>query len=80
MSALPTSADVVIVGAGPAGPALAGVLASEGVSFVIVDRLAEGAVDYGRSCTANYCDSGTGGVIQLRKRNCRLEAMRRFVL
>jgi len=43
MSAPPNSTDVVIVGAGPAGLALAGVLVSEGVSFVIVDRLAEGA-------------------------------------
>jgi len=43
MSALPSSTDVVIVGAGPVGLALAGVLASEGISLVIVDRLAEGA-------------------------------------
>ncbi len=33
----------MIVGAGPTGLALAGVLATEGVSFVVVDRLAEGA-------------------------------------
>ncbi|MGH8479900.1 MAG: FAD-dependent monooxygenase, partial [Gammaproteobacteria bacterium] len=37
------TANIVIVGAGPTGLALAGVLATEGVSFVVVDRLAEGA-------------------------------------
>lgn len=46
MSALPPTADVadvVVVGAGPTGLALAGVLARERISFVLVDRLAEGA-------------------------------------
>ncbi|HEY3173716.1 MAG TPA: FAD-dependent monooxygenase [Thermoanaerobaculia bacterium] len=43
MSALPATTDVVIVGAGPTGLALAGVLARERVPFVLVDRLAEGA-------------------------------------
>jgi 2-polyprenyl-6-methoxyphenol hydroxylase-like FAD-dependent oxidoreductase len=43
MSALPKTTDVVIVGAGPTGLALGGTLAAEGVSFVLVDRLAEGA-------------------------------------
>ena len=43
MSTLPESADVVIVGAGPTGLALACVLAAERVSFVLLDRLAEGA-------------------------------------
>jgi 2-polyprenyl-6-methoxyphenol hydroxylase-like FAD-dependent oxidoreductase len=40
---LPQRADVVIVGAGPTGLALAVTLASAGVDFVVVDRLAEGA-------------------------------------
>ena len=43
MGTLPATADVVIVGAGPTGLALAAVLAMEGVSFVLIDRLAEGA-------------------------------------
>ncbi|MDQ3459447.1 MAG: FAD-dependent monooxygenase [Deinococcota bacterium] len=43
MGTLPATTDVVIVGAGPTGLALAAVLATEGVSFVLVDRLAEGA-------------------------------------
>jgi 2-polyprenyl-6-methoxyphenol hydroxylase-like FAD-dependent oxidoreductase len=43
MSALPATTDVVIVGAGPTGLALACVLAAEGLSFVLVDRLGEGA-------------------------------------
>jgi 2-polyprenyl-6-methoxyphenol hydroxylase-like FAD-dependent oxidoreductase len=43
MSTLPAATDVVIVGAGPTGLALGCILAAEGVSFVIVDRLAEGA-------------------------------------
>ncbi|MDL4770969.1 MULTISPECIES: FAD-dependent monooxygenase [Thermomonosporaceae] len=38
---LPTSADVLIVGAGPAGLALAAGLAARGVDAVVVDRLAE---------------------------------------
>src|SRR5512132_2537657 len=42
MSILPATTDVVIVGAGPTGLALAGVLAREGISFVLIDRLAEG--------------------------------------
>jgi len=41
--ALPRTADVVIVGAGPTGLALACVLAAKRVSFVLVERLAEGA-------------------------------------
>jgi 2-polyprenyl-6-methoxyphenol hydroxylase-like FAD-dependent oxidoreductase len=40
---LPTTTDVVIVGAGPTGLTLACILAAEGVSFILVDRLAEGA-------------------------------------
>lgn len=43
MGTLPATTEVVIIGAGPVGLALAGVLASKGLSFVIVDRLAEGA-------------------------------------
>ena len=43
MSALPASTDVVIVGAGPTGLALACVLAAEDVPFALVERLAEGA-------------------------------------
>lgn len=43
MNALPSTADVAIVGAGPTGLALANVLAARGVSFALVDRLAEGA-------------------------------------
>ena len=43
MTQLPSATDVVIVGAGPVGLSLACVLASEGVPFVLVDRLAEGA-------------------------------------
>jgi 2-polyprenyl-6-methoxyphenol hydroxylase-like FAD-dependent oxidoreductase len=39
---LPAHTDVAIVGAGPTGLALAVTLASAGVEFVIVDRLAEG--------------------------------------
>jgi 2-polyprenyl-6-methoxyphenol hydroxylase-like FAD-dependent oxidoreductase len=40
---LPQSADVVVVGAGPTGLAIAVTLASAGIDFVVVDRLAEGA-------------------------------------
>jgi 2-polyprenyl-6-methoxyphenol hydroxylase-like FAD-dependent oxidoreductase len=40
---LPAETEVVIVGAGPTGLALAVTLATAGVDFVIVDRLAEGA-------------------------------------
>jgi 2-polyprenyl-6-methoxyphenol hydroxylase-like FAD-dependent oxidoreductase len=43
VKSLPASTDVVIVGAGPTGLALAVTLASSGVDFVILDRLAEGA-------------------------------------
>jgi len=39
---LPAHTEVAIVGAGPTGLALAVTLASAGVEFVIVDRLAEG--------------------------------------
>ncbi len=39
---LPTDTQVAIVGAGPTGLALAVTLASAGVDFVILDRLAEG--------------------------------------
>jgi 2-polyprenyl-6-methoxyphenol hydroxylase-like FAD-dependent oxidoreductase len=42
-TALPAHADVAFVGAGPTGLALAVTLASAGIDFVIVDRLAEGA-------------------------------------
>src|SRR5919107_2474953 len=40
---LPVRTHVAIVGAGPTGLALAVTLASAGVEFVVVDRLAEGA-------------------------------------
>jgi len=40
---LPAQTDVMIVGAGPTGLSLACVLAAEGTSFILVDRLAEGA-------------------------------------
>ena len=40
---LPTETDVVIVGAGPTGLALAATLASKGTRFVLLDRLSEGA-------------------------------------
>jgi 2-polyprenyl-6-methoxyphenol hydroxylase-like FAD-dependent oxidoreductase len=43
MNTLPRSTDVAIVGAGPTGLALACTLAAEGVPFVLLDRLAEGA-------------------------------------
>lgn len=43
MNPLPETTDVVIVGAGPTGLTLAGVLAERGVSFVLLDRLTEGA-------------------------------------
>jgi 2-polyprenyl-6-methoxyphenol hydroxylase-like FAD-dependent oxidoreductase len=43
MDTLPATTDVVIVGAEPTGLALAAVLATEGVSFVLVDHVAEGA-------------------------------------
>jgi 2-polyprenyl-6-methoxyphenol hydroxylase-like FAD-dependent oxidoreductase len=43
LSTLPEAADVVIVGAGPTGLALGCTLAGEGVSFVLLARLAEGA-------------------------------------
>jgi len=43
MRTLPTTTDVAIVGAGPTGLALAGILAAEGIPFLLVDRIAEGA-------------------------------------
>ena len=43
MTALPTTTDVVIVGAGPTGLTLAATLASKGTRFVLLDRLSEGA-------------------------------------
>ncbi|HYV65695.1 MAG TPA: FAD-dependent monooxygenase [Myxococcales bacterium] len=43
MTSLPTRTDVVIVGAGPTGLALAATLAKSGVDLVLLDRLAEGA-------------------------------------
>jgi 2-polyprenyl-6-methoxyphenol hydroxylase-like FAD-dependent oxidoreductase len=43
MDKLPSTTDIVIVGAGPTGLALACVLAERGVSFALIDRLAEGA-------------------------------------
>ena len=42
MTALPATTDVVIVGAGPTGLVLGCLLAANGVSFVLVDRLAAG--------------------------------------
>jgi 2-polyprenyl-6-methoxyphenol hydroxylase-like FAD-dependent oxidoreductase len=43
MSTLPVSTDVVIVGAGPTGLAVACILAAKGVPFVLLERQAEGA-------------------------------------
>jgi 2-polyprenyl-6-methoxyphenol hydroxylase-like FAD-dependent oxidoreductase len=43
MGRLPAAADVVIVGAGPTGLTLACILAAQKTSFVLVDRLSEGA-------------------------------------
>ena len=43
MSAPPATTDVLIVGAGPTGLSLGCVLAAEGVSFALLDRLSEGA-------------------------------------
>lgn len=43
MGTLPATTDVMIVGAGPTGLALGCVLAVEGVSFVLIERLAESA-------------------------------------
>ncbi|MGX5187763.1 FAD-dependent oxidoreductase [Streptomyces avermitilis] len=40
---LPARTEVAIVGAGPAGLALAVTLAASGIDFVVLDRLAEGA-------------------------------------
>lgn len=40
---LPNATDVLIVGAGPTGLALAAKLAIAGPDFVLVDRLPEGA-------------------------------------
>ncbi|MFI1030349.1 FAD-dependent oxidoreductase [Streptomyces sp. NPDC020951] len=42
-TALPARTEVAIVGAGPAGLALAVTLAASGVDFVVLDKLAEGA-------------------------------------
>ncbi len=42
MQSLPASTDVLIVGAGPTGMALAVALAQAGVGFVLVDKLAAG--------------------------------------
>ncbi|MER6471458.1 FAD-dependent oxidoreductase [Streptomyces collinus] len=42
-TALPRSTQVAIVGAGPAGLALAVALADAGIDFVVLDKLAEGA-------------------------------------
>ena len=42
-TAMPTRTEVAIVGAGPTGLALAVTLASAGIDYVILDRLAEGA-------------------------------------
>jgi len=42
-SPLPATTDVVVVGAGPTGLTLATILAANGIPFVLVDRLAEGA-------------------------------------
>jgi 2-polyprenyl-6-methoxyphenol hydroxylase-like FAD-dependent oxidoreductase len=41
MTALPSSTDVVIVGAGPTGLALACVLAGKGVDFALIERQPE---------------------------------------
>ncbi|MGH1555957.1 FAD-dependent oxidoreductase [Streptomyces sp. L7] len=41
-TALPAHTEVAIVGAGPTGLALAVTLASAGIDFVVLDRLAEG--------------------------------------
>jgi 2-polyprenyl-6-methoxyphenol hydroxylase-like FAD-dependent oxidoreductase len=43
MRTVPAAIDVLIVGAGPTGLTLAGILATRGVSHLLVDRLPEGA-------------------------------------
>jgi 2-polyprenyl-6-methoxyphenol hydroxylase-like FAD-dependent oxidoreductase len=52
MNALPSTADVVIVGAGPAGLAAAITLADADVDVVLIDRLAEGA-NTSRACVVH---------------------------
>ena len=52
MNALPSTADVVIVGAGPAGLAAAIALADAGADFVLLDRVAEGA-NTSRACVVH---------------------------
>lgn len=49
---LPTTTDVLIVGAGAAGLTLAAALAAEGVDFVLVDRQAAGA-NTSRACVVH---------------------------
>jgi len=39
---LPVTTDVMIVGAGPTGLVTAGVLAKEGIPFLLLDKLPEG--------------------------------------
>ena len=52
---LPASTDVVVVGAGPTGLALAGVLASRGVDHVVLDRASAG----GNTSRAAVVHAGT---------------------
>lgn len=52
MNALPTTASVVIVGAGPAGLAAAIALADAGVDIVLLDKQAEGA-NTSRACVVH---------------------------
>jgi len=70
MSALPATTDVVIVGAGPTGLALACVLAAERVSFVLVDQLAEGA----NTSRAGWCTAGPSRFLEELEVTDRLRA------
>jgi 2-polyprenyl-6-methoxyphenol hydroxylase-like FAD-dependent oxidoreductase len=49
---LPASTDVMIVGAGPTGLVLGGILAKRGIPFLLVDKLAEGT-NTSRACVVH---------------------------